>query len=82
MVANTGVNAALPNGDPFTPIVAAPTVAMPLSKLSVPLHEPTVGVTVYCQLPGGTSSSAQLMEATVPLHVPIGLMVATPPPAG
>jgi hypothetical protein len=55
---------------------------MPLSKLSVPLHEPTVGVTVYCQLPGGTSSSAQLMEATLPLHVPIGLMVATPPPAG
>ena len=55
---------------------------MPLSKLSVPLHDPTLGVTVYCQLPGGTSSSTQPVEVTAPLHVPIGLMTPTPPPAG
>ena len=82
MIANVGVKTALPNGDPFTPSVAAPTLTMPLSKLSVPLHEPTLGVMVYCQLPGGTSSSTQPIEATVPLHVPIGLIAPMPPPAG
>jgi hypothetical protein len=40
------------------------------------------GVIVYCHAPGGTSSSLQLVPLTVPEQVPIGLIVAEPPPAG
>ena len=77
-----GKYAVLPNGDPFTVRVAAPIVVTPLLELWVPRQLPTIGVTVYAQVPGGTSSSLQLVAATVPLQVPIGLIVAAPPPEG
>jgi hypothetical protein len=82
VVAIAGVKAAAPKGDPLTPRFAPETVTTPLSRLSLPRQAPMVGVIVYCQLPVGVSSSRQVMPITVPVQVPIGLIVAAPPPAG
>ena len=81
-VANAGVNAGLPNGEPLTLTLVGDTVTTPLSALSPPCHAPMTGVTVYRQFPAGVSSSRHVIAATVPVQVPTGLTVAAPPPAG
>src|SRR5436190_19795141 len=77
-----GAKAALPNGEPLTVSAAAATVTTPLVRLSAPCQPPSTGVTVYFQVPDGTSSSRQLVAVTVPLQVPTELSAAGPPPDG
>src|SRR5436190_23373343 len=81
-LAVSGVKAALPKGEPLTVRVAAATVTTPLVRLSAPCQPPKTGVIVYFQVPEGTSSSTQLVPATVPLQVPTELSAAEPPPEG
>src|SRR5437763_132979 len=78
----SGVKAALPNGEPLTVSAAAATVTTPLVRLSAPCQPPRTGVTVYFQVPPGTSSSTQLVAVTEPVQLPTVLSAADPPPDG
>src|SRR2546430_6695301 len=74
----SGVKSALPNGEPLTVSAAAATVTTPLVRLSAPCQPPSTGVTVYFQVPPGTSSSTQLVALTVPVQLPTVLIAAEP----